>query len=432
VNEAERVLQDQIREGTRRQREVSSSLSDRRVVLPLRFWRQDAHFTTPASNEGLARKAIEGGTSGMGRILDRFGLTGEDLADRLGVDRADVERLLAEPRRAPLVMLDGEDAQALRDDVVASGLEQAARLISAADWGAGDGATLRFFRPPGFALGTSVRDLYTLLWTIARTGAPNQFPLDGIVFPKIEHPSEVDLLFETLLRAEISLGLTPGRIKVAFLIESGWAAAQLPEIAARAASRTCALVFGLADFSADLGLPEISNGHPLAAWARAEIIAVAGALSVPAIDGMTLDYPVSDPDLSPAANRERFLTRMRLVHDDAVQARDLGMTGKWVGHPAQLFAVLLAFDAAFAPAALEGEAAKLEAYRKVVDEGRGATIIEGVMSDRATDRHARVLLRRAVAHGRFDPQRAFDLGVIEPDELAELRTSPVGEAHGAR
>ena len=47
-------------------------------------------------------------------------------------------------------------------------------------------------------------------------------------------------------------------------------------------------------------------------------------------------------------------------------------------------------------------------------------MIGGVMSDRATDRHARVVLRQATALGRFDARRAFDLGVIDTAELAEV------------
>ena len=63
------------------------------------------------------------------------------------------------------------------------------------------------------------------------------------------------------------------------------------------------------------------------------------------------------------------------------------------------------------PAALEAEAAKLSAYDLAVNEqGKGATMIGGVMSDRATDRHARVVLRQATAMGRFDAQRALDAG----------------------
>jgi hypothetical protein len=41
------------------------------------------------------------------------------------------------------------------------------------------------------------------------------------------------------------------------------------------------------------------------------------------------------------------------------------------------------------------------------------------MSDRATDRHARVVLRQATALGRFEPARAVALGVIDETERAE-------------
>lgn len=405
-----------------RRRQVGDQLAVRQARLPLRYWRQTAHFTTPAADEQMARKAVEGGTGAMRRLLERWRIERRELADRLSVDLSLVDDLLERPRRAPLVMLDGEDAQALRDDVTAQGLRTAADVLSHADWRGEGQPTLRFFRPPGFGLGSTARDLYTLLWTLVERSGPDAFPLDGIVFPKLEHPEEVDLLYWMLDEAEAVLGLAQGGIRVAFLVESGWAAGQLAAIAQRAAPRLCALIFGLADYSADLGLPAIANEHPLADWARAGIVNVAGAVGVPAIDGMTLDYPVADPALDEAANRGRFLDRVALAFDDAIRARSFGMSGKWVGHPAQLFAVLLAFETAFHAEALEAEAAKLEAYRASVDqEARGATIIAGVMSDRATDRHARAVLRQAVAMGRFDPQRAVALGVIERSELDEAK-----------
>ena len=62
-------------------------------------------------------------------------------------------------------------------------------------------------------------------------------------------------------------------------------------------------------------------------------------------------------------------------------------------------------------------------------QGKGATIIDGVMSDRATDRHARVVLRQATALGRFDPQRALALGVIDATELDDVR--PAGPSGGS-
>lgn len=407
---------------------VRATLASRRADLPLRYWRQQAHLTTPAADATLARKAVEGGTAPVSRMLERLGLTGADLADRLELPLVLVEARLARPTRAPLVMLDGEDAIPPGDEAADRALAVAADTFATADWGDAGAATLRFYRPPGFNLDTTVRDLYTLLWRLReRVSDPDAFPLDGIVFPKIEHPEEVDLVNDLLSRAEAALGLPEGRIRVAYLVESGWGTAQLAEIAQRAASRLAALIFGLADFSADLGLPAIGNDHLLADWARAEIVAVAGAVGVPAVDGMTLDYPVTDPTLDAATNRTRWLDRMRLVYDDAVRARDLGMLGKWVGHPAQLFAVLLAYEAALTDAALEHEAGKLEAYDAAVKADQGATMIAGVMSDRATDRHARVVLRQAAALGRFDPARALALGVIDAGELAEAE-----RAHAAQ
>jgi citrate lyase beta subunit len=368
----------------------------------------------------MARKAIEGGTSAMVRILERMGIPAAVLADRLGVDHGLVGDLLSRPARAPLVMLDGEDAQALRDDVTRQGLENAVDLLLEADWGGS--YTLRFFRPPGFDLATSVHDLYTVLHLLAERSTGESFPLDGIVFPKVEHPEQIELLYGLLDDAEATLGLVHGRIQVALLIESAWAVAQLPEIVRRAAPRLCALIFGLADYAADLRLPSITTQHHVADWARSEIVNLAAAVEVPAIDAMTLAYPVPEKGLDAASNRARFLDRMALVYQDSIRASEIGMAGKWVGHPAQLFAVLLAHEVLFAPDVLDAEAAKLEAYKASVDaEAKGATMIRGVMSDRATDRHARALLRHATALGRFDPARALSLSLIDQAEMTEAR-----------
>jgi citrate lyase subunit beta/citryl-CoA lyase len=359
---------------------------------------------------------VEGGTAPVGRMLERLGLSATDLATRLELSPDLVTARLASPSRAPLVMLDGEDALAPGDEIAAQAVDVAAATFVEADWA----DSLRTYRPPGRDGETTVRDLYALLWRLSeRTPAGTPLPLDAIVFPKVEHPEEVDMVNALLDQAESALDLAPGSIRVAYLVESGWAAAQLTEIAQRAAPRLASLIFGIADFSADLGLPTIGTEHPLADWARAELVAVAGAVGVPAIDGMTLDYPVTDPALDAAANRARWLDRMRLAYDDAVRARELGMLGKWVGHPAQLFAVLLAFEAGLTDEAVEHEAAKLAAYDAAVAAEQGAMMIAGVMSDRATDRHARVVLRQAAAMGRLEPDRAVTLGVIGSAERAD-------------
>jgi hypothetical protein len=146
-----------------RLRAVRDELAPRDVRLPLRFWRQQAHFTTPAE-AGMARKAVEGGTSPMSRILERFEVGPAMIADRLGADLGRVERLLRAPRRAPLVMLDAEDALALTDEAVEQARTDAADVLLEADWSGGGPRTLRFYRPPGLALGSTPRELYGLLW----------------------------------------------------------------------------------------------------------------------------------------------------------------------------------------------------------------------------------------------------------------------------
>jgi hypothetical protein len=116
----------------RRRAALLPEVAARRTELPLRYWRQTAHFTTPAADATMARKAVEGGTAPMARILERFGVSPAELAERLGIPAGPVEALLDQPVRAPLVMLDGEDAQALREDVIEAGLREAAATIAEA------------------------------------------------------------------------------------------------------------------------------------------------------------------------------------------------------------------------------------------------------------------------------------------------------------
>lgn len=389
--------------------------AERRANLPLAYLDQAAHFTTPANDVVLARKAFERGTAPTANLLERAGVRPADLAERLGVAEHAVVDLLEHPRAAPLVMLDGEDAVALQVAATEVAPLLAAEVLAGLPSGS---PGLRFFRPPGFGLGTTVRDLFRFLWAL-REASDGDLPLDGLVIPKIETPGEVELLYRLLDHAEDALDI--GRpIRVAFLVESGRAVMALDEIVEAALPRLAGLILGIADYSADVGLRSIDQRHPVVDHARAAIVNAAGAVDVPPIDAMTLDYPTIDPNLSAEGRRVQFLDRMQLVYDDAVRARDFGMAGKWVGHPAQLFAVLLAYDALVERSAIEAQVARLEAYRRAVDDLRGAAIIDGSMSDRATDRHARMGLRRAAAIGGISPERALALGVIDRDEATEL------------
>jgi citrate lyase beta subunit len=245
--------------------------------------------------------------------------------------------------------------------------------------------------------------------------------VDGIIWPKVEHPSQLVWVCDTLGSIEKALGLPENRIKLQFLVESGWAMAQLPELVRVSTRRLAGIIFGIADYSADINLPGIENDHFVCDWARAGIVNLAGAVGVPAVDNMTVNYPVADKNLNDADNRARILARLAECYKDARHGFGLGMTGKWVGHPAQLFAVTLADRTSFPTSAIEKELRKLESYAQAVANELGATIIEGVMSDRATDRHARNRLRRAIATGHLDAARGLAGGLITPAEAASLQ-----------
>ena len=411
----ERNWQDLVDRAEARRKELITQASRLKADLPLKFLRQQAHFTTPASDLAMATKAVENGLSATPKILEKFGITLNEVADRLQVPLAEVEAVLGGDPRSPLVMIDGEDAQALRDDVVARGRENAIKVFTSAQWG----RTLRFYRPSGMNLPYCVQDLVTVFSKVE--GKP--FPIDGIIFPKVEHPAELQWVDEILGGIESRLGLATHSIKMQFLVEGGWAALQLPELVKPVMPRLAGIIFGIADYSADIGLPAIVNDHPVCDLARGLIVNMAGALGVPAIDNMTVNYPVADKALDAKGNKEKILARLKECFDDARHGFQLGMDGKWVGHPAQLFACLLAYRSALPQKEIDTEVAKIEAYQKAVAAEQGATIIEGVMSDRATDRHARMRLRKAVAYGRLDAKKALGLGIVSQAEANQVTGS---------
>lgn len=388
----------------------------KKADLPLKFLRQQAHFTTPASDLGMVTKAVENGLTATTKILEKFKISHGDLANALGVPVAEIEAVLAGDPHSPLVMVDGEDAQALRDDVVARGRENAVKVFKEAAWG----RTLRFYRPSGLQLKYCTQDLFHVLTGVA--GGKN-YPIDGIIWPKVEHPAQIAWVCDTLGTIEREIGLPENHIKLQFLVESGWALMQLPEIVHACVPRLAGIIFGIADYSADINLPAIINDHPVCDVARSLIVNMCGAVGVPAIDNMTVNYPVASKALDETGNRAHILARLKECFDDARHGYELGMDGKWVGHPAQLFAALLAYRSALPQKEIDAEVSKIEEYDKAVAAELGATIIAGVMSDRATDRHARARLRKAVALGRIDATRAAALGIIDPSELAQLNAA---------
>lgn len=389
----------------------------RKADLELKYLAQQCHYTTPAGNYHIILKAIERGTSPVEKILKKYDISFSQVAEVLEVQRKDIEALLNEKPRAPLVLIDGEDAQALRTDVLQQGRENAIRAFCEADWR----QTLRFYRPGGLELDSCVRDLFEVLTGTADLCPAQTYPLHGVIIPKIEHPDELKWFMDALCEIEKRLELPEHRIKLQFLVESAWAVVNLPGLVQLALPRLAGIILGNADYSADVQLPEIRSDHPMCDWIRYNMINIAGAVGIPAIDNMTINYPVADAALSPNENKARILTRLKECFNDARHGLELGMSGKWVGHPLQLFVTLLAYRMGFSEVEIQNEIQKLTRYEQAVRQSRGTTVIDGVMTDRAMDRHTRAKLRKATAWGKIAPTKALALGIITAEEFSELK-----------
>jgi citrate lyase subunit beta/citryl-CoA lyase len=379
----------------------------RRGELPLRYLRQQVHLTAPASDSALALKAISDACGAARRGLARYEITPEDIAERLDMDVTAVHDEVERAGTAPLVMLDLEDG--VPPNLVDEARREAVRLFRDGEWA----DCLRFYRPSSLASERCVDDLIAVLTGAGEGLEPSDYPIDGIIFPKLQHAHEVQWLDNRLSDVENALGLDPNRIRVIYLIETGWGLANLDELA------VAGIALGTVDLSADVGIPHVHFRHPLCEWARNVIVTVAGGAKVPAIDGMTLDFPVGRRELSLRENHDLVLDRIEQCFDDASHSIELGMAGRWVGHPVQLLATMLAFRAAFPAEDIETELDKLERFSVAMTDGKGAVAGgNSELLDVGTDTHTRAMLRRAAAWRLVDPQRLTSYGIVTPDEVA--------------
>ena len=340
-----------------RNQKLLSADAARELILPPKFLVQMAHLTTPAT----VAKYVESACT---------------------------------KSAANLVMLDLEDSIPRGNDaLLTEARDNVVRALSDLDWG----KRLRFFRPRGLALDPGHTDIIDI---VGRAGAQ----LDGLVYPKIESADEVVSVDHTLTALEAEHGLVPGQLRIEVLIESANAEEQVFEIA-RSSRRLVGLIFGAFDYWGSLrmvGQPYRTD-HPLVDHARARIVKAAASVGLPAIAEMTLNYPTKDKS---EAEQRAALEECRR---DAEYAASFGFRGKWTGIPAQ---TQIALDVFSIPDAVIQEAiAAAKAFLAAEREGRGATMIDGKMSDRATDRIYRVALKTALALGRLDAATARELGL---------------------
>ena len=200
--------------------------------------------------------------------------------------------------------------------------------------------------------------------------------LYGVSVGKTESVWDLRDIDRIISPLEASAGLQPGQIKLIPWIESARAVVNVNEMAA-ALPRSVAIAFGAEDYTNDMGIQRTDDGtevyHP-----RATIAIAARAAGVAALDSPYVAFR------NPEGLRQ-----------DAGVARQLGYTGKFAIHPAQIDPI----NELFSPLPEDVAYARrvLEAWNEAEAAGRGSLNLNGKMVDVPVVKRAQNLLALAEA-----------------------------------
>ena len=166
--------------------------------------------------------------------------------------------------------------------------------------------------------------------------------LDCILVPKVESVETLQEISALLDRLEREAGVPEGQIRLLPIVETALGLVRCEELALSAPSRTVTMIFGLGDFSVDIGVDLTRDATELL-YGRSRVVVAARAGALPApIDGPYLD--IHDLD--------------GLV-ENSLLSRRLGFQGRVVVYPAQVSPVQRAYS--------ELSEEELEQARRVVE-----------------------------------------------------------------
>ncbi len=209
--------------------------------------------------------------------------------------------------------------------------------------------------------------------------------LDVIMLTKPYDAGDVQFVDKLLTQLELKLNLDK-KIGLELLIEETLGLQNVEEIAA-STPRLEAMIFGMGDYSASQGLdfdamwgPDYKYPGDVFHYAKFRVAMAARARGIDAIDG-----PYGN-----IGNEEGY-------RESCLQARALGMVGKWALHPRQIPHA----QELFTPKQEKIEEARklTAAYRESEKEGKGAAMIDGKFADAATVRYYANTLDLAELYG---------------------------------
>ncbi|MDH4201139.1 MAG: aldolase/citrate lyase family protein [Spirochaetia bacterium] len=393
----------------KQQEEILQKYGQFRSPLHILDQVQETHFIVPADNLSLIEKAVQRGCSQSEELLERYDIGISDLAKTLDCESETITSIIKLNFYPDVILLDAEDATSLKEENILN----ARKNIIATLNNRNQFQSRIYFRPSGLDLEYCIDDILEIL-TNLHLNENGSYPLDGMIFPKVESAEEISFISQILSDMENKAGLMQNTIKLQFLVESARAVESIYEIACACRDRLSGIIFGMADYAADTGVSSLEESHPLFQYARLRIINVCAAVGIPSIDCMSFTYPVADKNLDKPQNKILLLKKMKEVYEITMNSISLGMKGKWVGHPLQLLAAKIAYETYFSQQRLQIQLEKLKLYSR---SSTGAGIIHNDMADRATDRSVREFLRRAVIRKKLSAEEAFNLSIITNDEF---------------
>ena len=214
------------------------------------------------------------------------------------------------------------------------------------------------------------------------SGAVDRF--HGVIIPKVFQPSQVERVDQLLTRFEARSGWKT-RLQIEVLIETAMGVENAFRIA-QASDRMAGLIFGIADYAADIGIAEAMQHQGIRfLYAKQRVVNAAKAAGLDAIDNVHLKF--------------RDLDGLRQV---AEESAGYGFDGKWAIHPSHLPII----NAAFSPDEGQLEQAKkvVRLYEEADTRGQGSLVDPdtGEMIDEATIKMAFKLLLKGFRAGMID------------------------------
>jgi citrate lyase subunit beta / citryl-CoA lyase len=232
----------------------------------------------------------------------------------------------------------------------------------------------------------------------------------GVVVPKVFEPEQIERVDELLTRLEARAGWT-SRLRIEALIETARGVENAYRIAT-ASDRMASLIFGIADYAADLGIADaVENQHIRFLYAKQRTVNAAKAAGLDAIDCVNLRY-----------------RDIGALWDQCRAAAGIGFDGKWAIHPSHIPVINTVFSPTDAQVQQAVKVVRL--YEEADRAGHGALADPdtGEMIDEATvkmafrqilkghragavDAETLRLARRSAAHTGYD---FLGLGLLEP------------------